>query len=1170
MPSLQLQYADGHTEERTLERSAPLTIGAQSFNDVSIPEPGVPPLAVRIGWNKTAFEVTAATAQGVDVNGTVVMHAILRTGDVVRVGSLDVSYQGDDGPPAVTQAAAVTPLATAAASRRVPEPSLFEGPVYVQPSEEIPVAEDADADDEDDLSANANGPAVDSLEDVPEYKPLQRPERERQKKRPNQLQSLVKELRGGPQRPGEQNIFRSPTILTLSAIGAILLLVSSIFYLLMGRESEARMFETAERDLADGKYAQAIERLEEFERLYPSSGRRRAVFLALKKAYVQRELLGSTPNWPAAWEQLETIVQAERKSSNYADLQPMVRDFSEQIAVGSAKSAEVNADESLLKVSASATQLMERSTPKDAPPSAAGGLIRDATDRARGAIVRRKATEATLERMTAALKENDPIRTLAERQSLLRDYPQLAKDKRLQPLVQQALTAARTAVTVQELDRAAVTDDPSPPRHTVWPVLHSRARTEEASLGQVVYALAADSCIAVDTITGEVVWRRAIGASVPFFPLALREPRPSVLLFDSLHRALLLCDAANGAILWQQSLEAEPMSAPVIHGGQGYVVTRHRQLLRFDLQSGRLSTALEFPQEIAAAPTVSHDGEALYVCGARGVVYSLSAHPLACQAVTFTDHAEQAVRAPMLVMGRLLLLCEQKGPDATRLRVFRGGEIAQPLKEEPTSDSGKLDEGLVVSGVAYDPPILRGAHLVVPTRGERLAAFAVDDEPGRKPLSTMGEYRVQEGYGGPLHVMLGPDQQFWMSSTAFRRFQLAGDSIKMDPRAIAMGVTAQPLQAVAETFFVGRHAPYSTATTFSNVDREKMTSNWRTVLGGRPLWHAVAPSGSVLVFTDAGSLVTFSTARLRQGGVEFRSAQELELPAGIEQPLWVRRLHDDRAVVVTPGAAPTLWTIDSSGIVSQPQRLPKPWDQPLEQPPLLLDVGWVLPSAGRLSVMPTSGSSRFDDWRAPADAESPPKWSALVRVSGNAFLAADNSGRWRRFEVRTDNIPHLTQTVNVELPPLVGAPELSGENLLLLDESGTLRRIDALTLDTAGQYSLGAGARGFSVLDGENVLAWSTSDMALLSMKALGEPRWQRATDGDLIVGQPRLHDGRLWVAARSGLVRALAIETGDEWRRETLPQELNGQFVVADGHLWVFANDGTLCRITTPPESQP
>ena len=92
MPLLKLQYPDGSEQERELSRSQPLSIGRQSFNDVCVPDDGVGAMHCRISWNKAAFEVTAATASGVDVNGTSVARAPLQSGDIIRIGSLDLVY----------------------------------------------------------------------------------------------------------------------------------------------------------------------------------------------------------------------------------------------------------------------------------------------------------------------------------------------------------------------------------------------------------------------------------------------------------------------------------------------------------------------------------------------------------------------------------------------------------------------------------------------------------------------------------------------------------------------------------------------------------------------------------------------------------------------------------------------------------------------------------------------------------------------------------------------------------------------------------------------------------------------------------------------------------------------------------------------------------------------
>lgn len=1137
MPSLQVLFADGRRVTRPLERSSPLTIGAQSFNDICIDDLGVPALACRIGWTKTGYEITAATTGGIEVNGTMVAHALLQNDDLIRIGSADAIFLDDAPAPSVKKPVPEAKPAPAAPppplAPKPEEPSLFEGPVYIEPS-----ADDIEADDSEDQEPSSR--------------------RRERTAAPVAVAMAPRDVLGAPRRPGEEQVFKSPLILTLTTITVVLLMIAATLYLLMGRESQHRLFASGEKELAAGRYTQAIEAFEQFIKDYPTSQQRHAADQAVGQALVQRELAAAPPRWENAWKHLQELASSQRKSPDYADvLQPIVRDLSEQIALGAATGAETAAEEKLLTISSEALQLMERSTPPNSPESAATKQVLETSARARGAIIKRHAMESALTAMTTALETGDAITALATRQSLLGQYPQFAKDKRFEPLVQKALDVARKAVSSRDVDQDASTVDKTPSAPSVLPVVHARSRTDESSLGQVAYVVAADVCYAVDTVTGDVVWRRPIGTGPPFFPMTLREPKPSVLMYDTIHRQLVLCEARDGKVVWTQRMEHEPLGAPILHSGQAYVATRGGHLLRFDLSSGRISTEITFPQELASAPVLSPNGETLLVSGMRGLVYSLSTHPLACQAVTFTDHAEGNVRVPLLAMGRLFLLCDHDQADSTLLRVYREVAAEKPLVEESS---------VRIRGGVYDVPVLRGAQLVVPSQGERLAAFTVDDEPNRTALSPAGEYRVQEGYGGPLHVTLGPDQQFWMSSTAFRRFQFGTDSIKMETRFAAVGLTSQPLQAIGEMFFVGRRTSSATAVTFSNIDREKLTGTWRTVLGGKPIATTVTINGTLLEVTDAGSVFRLSASRLKQSGVEARSFEELELPANLSSPLLAERLPDGRIVVVANGTTSQWWVIETNGTVGKPKPLP----EALSLPPLALDVGWVLPRPGRLTVLPSNTGLKLDDWRTPAQADSPAPWAAAVRLSGTELLIGDTAGRWRRLQVRTGDIPHLAEAQAVDLPPLLSVPRLCGDSLITLDEEGRLHRIDAQTLDDTAQRPLPAGAYGCDAVLDEMALAWSPGTLHGIPFEDFAAGGWTLALPDLRIVGRPLIRGDRARIATNQGVVITINWRTGTELYRETLPQSLSGELATVDGDDYTVAIDGAVYRLSDPMEVSP
>jgi len=1136
-PSLELQFDDGRHHALPLNKSAPVTIGKQAFNDIAVSEGDVAALHCRIGWNKTVFEVTAATAKGVDVNGTIVEHAVLRPGDILRIGSLDVIFH-DVEPPAEPEMPVAAASPAPSKPMPPPEPSLFEGPVIAESASDLPVAE---AEESEELAAVGHPPPK------PEAVP----------------QGLVgrvwHELDGARRRPGEQDPFRSPWILGITAATLAVALAAAAIWFLIGREQRLRLFEQADTELMDGKYAEAVQHFEEFLAKYPTHRMSRAAALGAGKARVLKEIAGGAQAWDIAWQHLDELVQTNRNTADYRDLQPLVREYAEQIAIGAARAAEATKKASLLEISEQATGLMERSADPDSPQSGPLEIIRTATIRAKLAIARQHQLDAAVTNMQSALANGQPITALSERAALLRALPEFGKESRIRDTLQRALKVEQGLIAAEDIDRPALTKD-HPEVHSVVPAFHTRSRSDETSLGQSVFVVAQDAVYAVDTITGEPVWRRVVGSDLPFFPVTVRGSVPGVLLFDARRRELALCRTDTGEAIWRQPLEQPPVAAPpCLEEGQLYLATQGGRLERFDLETGRHTARLRFSQDLAGSPVVSPGKTHLFVVGDRGLIYTLRRNPLECAALTFTDHAPKTVRAPLLVLGRMLLLCENDQGTSARLRIWDASNPDATLPEVP-------GEPQRVAGSVYESPVLRGSHLVVPSSGERLAAFAVNDEPGRMGLAPIGQYRLESRYDGPQYVMLGPDQQFWASSTAFRRFEIAAESLRMDSKTAAVGLTAQPLHAVGETFFVARRPFFGEAVIFTNIDREQMTGTWRLGVGGRPRELLAGATGGATLVTDSALLFRLGANRLNQGGLEFRSGTELEAPADLAQPLLIGRLSDGRVALAVPGPGPKLWFIDGEGRVSAGPA----FDRSPQCPPILLDDGLVWPSAGRLQLKPLTGSKRFDDWRAPSDEDDEPAWAWLVHTGAHEFLGCQQDGTLRRFQARTGDVPHIAEVSSVR-PPLAldVLPVLLGDELATVSAEHAVQWINVRSLDLTLGPKLSANVRAIQPA-AKDLLAQLTDGTVVLIASGSDSVAWQAELGAFTLAGTPHVTESSLWVADVHGTLAELDRQTGRVLRKKQVPQALGLGVREIAGTLWAVAVDGALYRLQDLPEVQP
>lgn len=1180
MPVLQIQHVNGQVETRELSRTQPLTIGRQSFNDVCVPDDDVAAMHCRILWNKTAFEVTAASAQGVEVNGTSVAHVRLNSGDVIRVGSLDLVYADETAEsedpifaavpetpprrPAETASRSSGPSASSprdrnssreearprhtsesaggtakAEQRPLEDLSLFEGPVLTE-------SQTLDAHDDQESS----------------------PKTSTGRKSPPPRQASMS--MAGTRRPGEQDALRSPLVLGLGLGALILMLVAGVFWFLIGREQATRLYDRAVAELNEGQYAQSIASFEQFLTQYPNHTYRQQAERGQGRALVQKEIAGATPAWAAGLEQVQKLITSQRNEPNFADLQPILARFGEEIALGSARTAATIRDPALLTTSEDAQVILERYSDPTAPPSAAIARIKEARSAAVIAISKQKLFDDGMAAVDAGLKSNQPMVALAEREKLVQAYEGFAAHPRVKEALQKALDLEQSVITSDETERPAETTElPAAYGTPLQAVFLTRTRTDESSVGQVALTQSKDCTYAVDTITGELVWRRVTGLDRPFFPFKAQASRSVVILYDGYQKSLICCDARSGQLVWRLALESAPRSAPLLHESQLYLPLGNQTLCRIDLESGRLTERLRFSQNVHGPPVLSADGNHLLIPGEMAMIYALSMRPLKAQATTFTDHAAGALSAPATALGKLLLLCENDRSDSARLRLWNAADPRRPLVE-------LTGQNHRVTGAVREPPVLRGNQLMVPSSGERLAAFTVSDEPDRMGLTPVATYRLhdedpQRGAPPaeaptprrpiPMYVTLGADRQFWVASSAFRRLEIEANSIHLDPNTAAAGIAAQPLQVSGEQFFVGRRQAFHDGVIFSAVDRERMLSPWRTVVGTRWLEVTAARGGGVVGVNEAGQVILLSPERLVQGGIDQKSNVELELPAGVTSPLVTTTLHDGRIFLAANGEVPAVWVIGSGGQLDLATKLPA--DQRVEAGAALLDEGLVVPVSGRLKFVALgSGRKAVQDWIAPVGDQAPAAWHSLLRLDATELLACRRDGLLLRIPLRTADVPHLAEAARIALGAAVDlAPRRQGDVIVVADAANVLHRLNWRTFDNEGKRQFPAAIRGLWEA-AAGWLVWSDDHLRLLADDRDLTLRWTADLKALELAGAPRAENGRLLLAARDGTIAVLDLATGAESRRIRVPQALSHGLQQWDGKWWAIAIDGAVYGI--------
>lgn len=1186
---IEIRDTEGNIEIRELSKSQPVSFGRHSTSDVVIDEDGIAPLHGRISWNGSAFELTAAGKEGIEVNGTLVKQRTLAHRDLIRIGSVDIIITVEE--PAASDKKSKspdsrTPAKGTPAQRGTDDGDQLDLDDLYDDLEQIEQRKQNADDEKSGLKSRsrsasrmkravedefAGSPPTSELtmaelvdeatEDVEaevaeeEFDSEKRDEDGTEAEETGPVTSL-RTLFAKNERLKEQTVMRSPLVLFLGGGGGLLAIVALVFWFMIEREQVRRQFDDAAKDIAGAQFATGIQKFEEFIKNHPghalTEGSEGAK-VQLSKARVDKELVGS-PAYSNAIKALQEFVSEHREAKYFSELHDDIVVFAKKIALETPKLAAANKQRDLLKISAEAETLLERYSPPDSPPVEAKKEIAKAREDAEAAILKSGVLEEALTKINDALKQEQPLEAVVTRQKLVVRYRDLAEEKRVDAALRKALDMAKKQVVREEFQRDAQTDDPikALPKPLTLAV-RTRSLSDEQSANRVVFALGQDSCFAVDSVTGDPTWRRPVGGGSPFFPVPVETSRSAVLVFDTAQNQLVLLDRRTGELIWRQTVE--PVSGPpLVAYGQIYLPTLEGFLYRIDADSGRITSRLKFPQKLFAPPIAMTDNLHLLVFGEAEFAYTLTLSPMECKLVTQTGHQPGTVEASPLAMGQYVLLAENDRATTSRLRVLNASKPDQRLADVAEAR---------VEGHIRDEMILRGNQLFVASSGPRLSVFNVSDDKNQKTLASVATLQIPTSHAGAAHLAAGTDGQVWLAVGALRKVLLKTDVLQLDQQAIAVGQSTQPLQMIGRNLYVGRQLPLGQAVHLTQADGESMQSNWKTVVGAGLLAANQGTDGQLVCVSEGADTFLLSANEVSNGGFRARSEQQLKLPENTLEPLQAAALADGRVAVWTNGAEGKLWVVGPSALPQAEVALP----QPLECPPLRFAGGVLLPIPGRLKLAGRVSGPPCDDFLAPVSTNNDGpvrKWKHLLAIDDDTLLVFDNGGKMLKLQYRTGDKAFFQSVSSIDFPqPIDVAPTLHKGRLLTTDAAGTLRVLDVTAMETRAEITLG-GPASKPIWVADSLLLAEVARQRLVAFDA-AQPKqslWTCDLGGVGLVGNPLLVGNVLIAVQQSGDVLRIDAKTGKVEQKVSLGQVATLGPVRLGNLLVVLTADGSLQHI--------
>ncbi len=968
--------------------------------------------------------------------------------------------------------------------------------------------------------------------------------------RAGRLTRLSDRIAGGPRRPGEQKVTRSPVLLTMLLVSTGLAIVAAVFWILVLRETEKTRFENALRALDEAKYNEAVTQFEEFLLVHPSGEYSNRARILLHTAKIRRYTDASTFS-------VESVVAAERSLEEFfrhcqdlpefADERERLIRWAEKIARAAAEVAVKTASQEALNASQSAYARLDSLT-------GSGGLSAEARDRilklhsrASAEILKKDLLKSSLGDIQRLLDDSRPLDALRIYQGLLDRYEVLREDRGYADVMERILETEQSLVHVDETPRDAVTSEADEhPRPALSLNLRTAASSGLVSQDTLVFGSGGDAVFALDAETGMPVWKRPLGVSVDTAPILVEGRVPAVLLVHGGRHELMLVSQADQTLLWRQSVESAVTGPPIVIDQDIYVTTAAGQLWQIAAGSGRSVARVQFSQPVTGPPALSRDGESLVIPGQQAFVYTLERRSLKCRAVSWSQHRDGSVVSPMLAMGHLFLLCENRSEDCL-------------LRALEMDEHGRLSERerQTVLGRVMDPCLLRGEQLFVPSTPQRIAAFRISDRADNDVFSLIDTNQVENAELSKMFLVSGASGHLWMASTALRRFEVTEQTVVLDKAVVAEGQHLYPIQADDDDLLVTTRQPWSSSVFFTRVNRETMTGQWRTALRTNLVAAAPSASGNSLVaVSDFGEVFRVPLSDIAEGGFHTRSLSRFRLPDDLNDPVEGTVLSDGRLAAWCYGDDARIWTTRPTGQFEQLWRLPA---EPQARPAPFAG-GLAVPLPGRIRL--TAVRNRVEDYQVEEPGEADVHWRFVVPVGQEQLLAVRSDGQVIRLEYRTSPTRHLAEIGIARLPGDIELiPAATQELICVATSDGRLVLLGADGLERIQERSVDGGIVGGPFVSGNRVFVIAADDrVCVYSLDERLEETGVFASPGGRLTDAPLpLPDGGFLAVFQGGSVVHLDEQGQPTGRTDHLGQPLQSGPIRTGDAAVVVAEDGSL-----------
>ncbi|MEM9643433.1 MAG: PQQ-binding-like beta-propeller repeat protein [Planctomycetota bacterium] len=767
--------------------------------------------------------------------------------------------------------------------------------------------------------------------------------------------------------------------------------------------------------------------------------------------------------------------------------------------------------------------------------------------------------------MKSSLESQETKAAYDTREALLRDFPELLANDRIDELIREASgiqkelvkpssqipKTLRTAVKTDELRAIALTT-------LVGDAVPSLR-------GEKVYVRASGSVLAFSAENGRLLWRKYVGLAQDHSPVRT-DGGESVLLTNGDRNEVARCDGETGKVVWRSVVD-EPFSSPVVTRKEAFVAGESGRLISMDLESGDARWVTQIPQELEVGPGVDSRSGKAYQTGGHSNLYVLNTRDGACTESFYIGHRSGTVAVAPVPLLEHLFVFENTDTTTTTVHVLRtdseGGnlEVAQPPFQ--------------MRGNVKVQPIVQKRRLIVLTDRGQVNVFDVEPSAeSKEKVSTIA--KCSPSYKRPTPTqMTAAGSQMWITGTRLARFELqinTGQVVRDWVKHEGDSFVGQPV-AIDDTLIHARVMRDTSGIRVTALSPKSGDVQWRTDVGVpvamlRPVpdeeaFHATSSQGALFKI-DRDTIASGSTKGPIENpggkGVAMRFLDPIDVRKG-DQPT------SDRIIVNQEEPSEILlYEPNRNRDKLRKVTIQLPGNALPSGRPVVSGGGLLVPlDTGRIILIrPQTGVVMGSPFQPASDPTGKVIWSDPLALADDPDQVVIADSRRQLYRLRVGE--QIRELSSVELSaPLLGPTARVGQRMIATKAGPAADFVvgfDMTTLETSFEKLLDGRVQwGPMAIEGDDQITLiQTDDGVLRALDEQGDQSFEIELPKGPIAGKPFLRDGKILIAGIKGWIRALDAKTGQVVGQADLGQPISATpLMVGGGQLLVPGGEGVI-----------